>query len=150
MYQHVLVATDGSELSLRAVETAATLASQLSATLSICHVRIPYEAMVRLPFFSPTALFLPDAQTYHFESLTQAQATVAPALAVAARLGLTAQVLQREHEQTWLGILEAADAAGADLLVMASHGRRGLSSVLLGSETQKVLAHTTRPVLVVH
>jgi nucleotide-binding universal stress UspA family protein len=66
----------------------------------------------------------------------------------ATRTGVKADVLQVTHDHPWQAILEAARAKGCDLIVMASHGRKGVAALLLGSETTKVLTHSTIPVLV--
>jgi len=66
----------------------------------------------------------------------------------ATALGVDMETVHVEHDQPWQAIIDTAKQKAANLIVMASHGRRGISAVLLGSETQKVLTHTTIPVLV--
>jgi nucleotide-binding universal stress UspA family protein len=83
----------------------------------------------------------------HMEA--RAEHTLAAAGEVAAAAGISFDTIQREGEQPYEIIIDIAEARRCDLIVMASHGRRGVSAMLLGSETMKVLTHTTRPVLVV-
>jgi nucleotide-binding universal stress UspA family protein len=83
----------------------------------------------------------------HMEA--RAEHTLAAAGEVAAAAGISFDTIQREGEQPYEIIIDIAEARRCDLIVMASHGRRGVSAMLLGSETMKVLIHTTRPVLVV-
>jgi nucleotide-binding universal stress UspA family protein len=71
------------------------------------------------------------------------------AMETAAAAGVNCETMHVEHDQPYLAIIEAAAQRLCDLIVMASHGRRGISAILLGSETNKVLTHSTIPVLVV-
>lgn len=148
MYTHLLVATDGSELSERAVRSAALLTRQLAAQLTICYVCMPYRALVLPSFPYPSSVLL-DEEGFKRQSETRKQQVLEPAVALALQHGVSAQTLSRANPHPWAGILEAADASGADLIVMASHGYSGLAALLLGSETQKLLVHTSKSVLVV-
>lgn len=148
MFSHLLVATDGSEPSARALRTAATLAQRLSAQLTICYVCMPYSALV-LPASPQSASVVLDQDSFRRQSSQRRQQVLGPAVAMAAELGVMAQTLSREHLQPWSGILEAADAVAADLIVMSPLDPRESSAPNFGSAVPKVLAYTHKPVLVV-
>jgi len=144
--RHLLVATDGSEGSNRAVQQAAELAQGLGARLSVLHVILP----APLPLTGMGDQL--DART--LEALGQAaraesERILSAAIAAAAAAGIAAERLQQSGERPHTAILAAAAERGCDLIVMASHGRRGVVGWLLGSETQRVLAQAPCPVLVV-
>lgn len=143
MYQQILVPTDGSEMSARAVETAARLAELTGAKLEVLSVKepFPYSAISEMQPVPPQEFY--DAQ----ERL--AKERVAAALDAARARGVQATGTSVEALHPWEAILEQAKAKNCDLIVMASHGRRGLGALLIGSETQKVLTHGTIPVLVI-
>jgi nucleotide-binding universal stress UspA family protein len=145
-YTHLLVPTDGSELSARALDQAIALAQALGARITVQHVQLPVPlAMVGMgDYVDPATLnaLIEAAGQQAAVVLEQAVARVRGAgVAVEQRAGLNASV----HE----AIVTAASQLGCDLIVMASHGRRGFEGLLLGSETQKVLTHSPCPVLVV-
>lgn len=155
MFQHVMIAVDGSELSEKAVRQGCLLAKALNARVTLVTVRITLlrvSASFGPPMFnlyaSQIALFA-DQSEFDAQSKAQAQHLLEQAAALAAELGVSVESVVREHEQPWRGLLDAARACAADLLVMASHGRGGVGALILGSETQKVLTHSTLPVLVV-
>ena len=143
MYQQILVPTDGSEMSLRAVQTAASLARLTGARLEVLSVKepFPYSAISEMQPVPPQEFF--DAQE------RTAQARVSAALEAARAQGVKAEGATVEALHPLEAILDQAKAKGCDLVVMASHGRRGLGALLLGSETQKVLTHSALPVLVI-
>ncbi|MEO8079780.1 MAG: universal stress protein [Caldimonas sp.] len=143
MFKRILVPTDGSELTQRAIATALALARSLGAEIHTLCVKepFPYGAVAEIQPTPPQEFF--DAQertaTKHVRSvLDQCQATGIPCH------GQTVDGLQ-----PWEAIVEHAEKLQCDLLVMGSHGRSGLATVFLGSETQDVLSHTKIPVLVV-
>ena len=143
MFKRILVPTDGSELSGRAVATAIALAKTVGAEIFTLCVKepFPYGAVAEMQPTPPQEFF--DAQE---RIATRHVAAVAEACAAA---GVPCQALTVEGLHPWESIIEHAKKMDCDLLVMASHGRRGVSALLLGSETQKVLTHTKVPVLVV-
>lgn len=149
MYKHILVATDGSKLSLKAVKTAATLAANLGARLSGLFVMPQYIP----PVYGEGAMYidLSAATPKNFKAAAEKEAQ--NALAYVAKAADEADVryspLKLTDSQPWNAIVKAARSKKCDLIVMASHGRRGLSGFLLGSETTKVLTHSKVPVLVV-
>lgn len=149
MYKHIAVAIDGGEISMRAVATGAQMAKLLGAALTLIWVAEPYAPQVLAVMPYP---FLPVLSSAEFEQQVGAISArlFADATATARANGAGEVHCERATAmRPYLGILEAAQRAGADLLVMASHGRRGISGLLLGSETHKVLTHSVLPVLVV-
>jgi len=143
MFKHILVTTDGSEFAERAFSHAIELAKHLGAKLTAVTVTPPIQLLTIEGVVYPE-----DPEK--FQAMTDAQAKAAlDAVAKAAEAqGVSCDCVQIENPQPYEGIIQTANDRGCDLIVMASHGRRGLSAFLLGSETQKVLTHTTVPVLV--
>ncbi len=144
MYRHILAPTDGSELSNRAIEYATALAKAVNAKLTILTVTIPYYGFA----------VEPELVTIGFEEYQKNTAKLAThyldtAKDIASAAQVTCEAVHEEHPQPYQAIIDAAKARGCDLIVMASHGRRGLAAIVLGSETVKVLTHSTIPVLVV-
>jgi len=92
---------------------------------------------------------LPDKDEFDAQGVAHAETVFKRGKDLAKEFGVEAATVVREHELPWQGILDGAEAVGADLLVMASHGRGGFGAIILGSETQKVLTHSKLPVLVV-
>jgi nucleotide-binding universal stress UspA family protein len=140
---NVLVATDGSPISERAVETAAQLAAQVGASLTVVTVEAPY------PYSAVGESSAIAGADYQAKVGAAASARLARAKEIAAAAGVDCRTSLQEASDVYRGVIAAAEQTGAGLLVVASHGRRGLSALMLGSETQKLLAHTTVPVLVV-
>ena len=85
----------------------------------------------------------------HEETVKAAKEKLAAVETAAKAAGVEVETVRKSHDNPWEGIILAAKAKGCDLIVMASHGRRGVSAMVLGSETQKVLTHSEIPVLVV-
>ena len=142
MYQRILVPTDGSEITAKAVDTAVNLAKSLGARLLTISVKepFPYSAISEMQPTPPQEFY--DAQ----ERIATARVKGVADKAMAAGLACEAHTVEALHP--WEAIVEHAQSKGCDLIVMASHGRRGISRLLLGSETSKVLAHSKVPVLV--
>jgi nucleotide-binding universal stress UspA family protein len=143
MYHHVLVPTDGSEISAKAVQAAAALARLTGAQLHVLSVKepFPYSAISEMQPVPPQEFY--DAQERIARSRVEAAADAARAG------GLVVDGATVEALHPWEAILDHAKNHQCDLIVMASHGRRGISALLLGSETQKVLTHSPIPVLVI-
>lgn len=143
MYQRILLPTDGSDVTAKAVQTAIALAKLTGADLQAISVKepFPYSAISEMQPVPPQEFY--DAQQRIAAGHVQVVTDAATAAGVACK-GFTVEALH-----PWEAILDHAKAQGCDLLVMASHGRRGVTALLLGSETQKVLTHSTLPVLVV-
>jgi nucleotide-binding universal stress UspA family protein len=141
MYRHILVATDGSTFSARAIRTAIILAKSLRAKLTCLHV---------------IAAYAPESERRAFASLPgyaralrkERERAVARVRREARSRGVEAELISTVGGDPWRAILATARKRKCDLLVMASHGRGGIAGLLLGSETRKVLTHTSLPVLV--
>jgi nucleotide-binding universal stress UspA family protein len=143
MYRSILVPTDGSDISTQAVKAAASLAKLSGAQLHVLSVKepFPYSAISEMQPVPPQEFF--DAQERMARSRVEAAADAARAD------GLSIDGATVEALHPWEAILDHAKNRQCDLIVMASHGRRGISALLLGSETQKVLTHSPIPVLVI-
>ena len=143
MFKRILVPTDGSDITAKALGTAIGLAKTLGATLYTISVKepFPYSAISEMQPTPPQEFF--DAQERIASKRVQAVAEACKAA------GVPCQAHTVEALHPWEAIIDHAQRSECDLLVMASHGRRGVSALLLGSETQKVLTHSKVPVLVV-
>ena len=143
MFKHILIPVDGSPTSMQAVAKAAGLAKAFGSALTAIYVIDPYPFTgVGTDFAYGQAQYLEAATAEANEAIKSARETLEAA-------GLAVQTRVVESHTAWRGILETATAIGADLVVMGSHGRRGLEKLVLGSVAQRVLAHATLPVLVV-
>ena len=143
MFKHILVPTDGSDITAKAVTTAVQLAQVHGAQLLTLSVMepFPYSAVSEIQPVPPQEFI--DAQQRVASQRVEAVCAAAAAQGMACK-GHTIEALH-----AWEAIIDHAKSEGVDLIVMASHGRRGVAALLLGSETQKVLTHTELPVLVV-
>jgi nucleotide-binding universal stress UspA family protein len=146
MYKHILVPTDGTKLSAHAVRAAVALADTCGAKITGVYVIPPYVP----PVYSEGMLYLADiGPQHHKELMAKAAKKALDAVSAEARRGgVACATAAPVADQPWEGILKAARAKRCDLIVMASHGRRGIAGLLLGSETTKVLTHSKIPVLV--
>ena len=144
MYKHILVATDGSEISGRAVSHATELAQKLKARLLIVTITEPFHIL---------SLGVEQLEStrpeYNRHMAEHAQTVLASAAKIASEADVECQIFHRSAEHPYAAILNVANDRGCDLIVVGSHGRSGLSSLLLGSTTMKILAHSTIPILVV-
>ena len=143
MYKHILVPTDGSKLSLKAAREAAMLAAPLNARITALYVIAPFTP----PMAAEGIAFRLQRQVREYEQGMRKHADIALAK-VAKGAGGKCDTASVIHVNPWEAIISAAKGKKCDLIVMASHGRRGISALLLGSETQKVLTHSKTPVLV--
>jgi nucleotide-binding universal stress UspA family protein len=143
MYKRILVPTDGSDISAKAVESAAALAHLLGAQARVLSVKepFPYSAISEMQPVPPQEFY--DAQ----ERIARGRVDAAKQTLEAAGVQTEGATVESLHP--WEAIITHAKDQACDLIVMASHGRRGLNALLLGSETQKVLTHSTLAVLVV-
>jgi nucleotide-binding universal stress UspA family protein len=148
MYRHILIPTDGSELAEHAVTNGLALAKSLGAKVSVIVVEQPFDW---LSVSETTVRQISEESAKHAEQIKKHATMVLSRAANAAKqAGVSCDTIQVENEQPYQAIIAAAKNKGCDLIVMASHGRSGLSGVLLGSVTNKVLTHTKTPVLVCH
>ena len=146
MFKHILVPTDGSDFSNKAISTAARLAHALQAKLLLLHVRSPIESPHHVEGGALTHL---GQNAVMQEIEDEERKLLEAAVAVAAADGAAAETAFIAGYSTYDAIIRIAGEQHCDLIVMASHGRRGLTELLVGSETQKVLDHTVIPVLIV-
>lgn len=149
MVRHLLVPTDGSELSKAAVARAVTLAQQMGARITFFHAQETFYGRPELAIYSEGLVMDPELGEQFSKANAEFAATLlAEAQQVAKQAGVEAAGDTAVNPLIYEAILEAAQRHGCDLIVMASHGRRGLAGLLLGSETQRVLTHAQIPVLV--
>jgi nucleotide-binding universal stress UspA family protein len=147
MFKNILIPTDGSEFSEKIVNDGMALAKTLHAKVTGVHVFSSY-------LISPYGEFGPsDDEVYkQMRAVGEREANRyldrLQAAATSAGVEFDRVVLEKDHP--WEGILEAAKKEGCDAIMMAAHGRSGLSALVLGSETNKVLTHSKIPVLVYH
>ena len=143
MFKRILVPTDGSEITAKAVQMAIDLAKLTGGSLVTIGVKepFPYSAISEMQPVPPQEFY--DAQ----ERIASANVKTVTDAAAAAGVACDGSTIEALH--AWEAIIDHAKAQNCDLIVMASHGRRGVSALLLGSETQKVLTHSSLPVFVV-
>jgi nucleotide-binding universal stress UspA family protein len=149
MYKSILVATDGSTLSAGAVKQAVMLAKAIGAKLTVIHAMPNYETFVKERYNVLPALAAPVKKKYQEEFTAASKKILDDACAKAAAAGIECARVSVASASPYEAIIKQAAKAKCDLIMMASHGRRGLQGILLGSETQKVLTHSNIPVLVV-
>jgi nucleotide-binding universal stress UspA family protein len=147
MFKHILLPTDGSKLSDRAVQKGIQFAKSLGAKISVIHVVPEFKMIVEEGFVSPMTAELKTR--YEKDSRAHAEEMVAKVKKKAAAAEVACDAVAVTSDYPYQMIIDTAKKKKCDLIMMASHGRRGLSSLLLGSETAKVLTHSTIPVLVV-
>ena len=146
MFAHLLVPTDGTKLSDKALAHAVALAKATKAKITLFHA----SPATPVPVYTDgMAYSLPAPREYVKQAKEDAAKLLERAAAVAKKSGVPCGAISVQAEAPWEAILAAAKKAKADTIVMASHGRRGLASLLLGSETTKVLTHSKLPVVVV-
>ena len=147
MFKHILVATDGSRLSLKAVKAAAMLAANVGAKLTGLFVMPEYVP----PVYGEASIYVAFMPPKTFKQAVEKEAATALAFVAKAadQADLAYSSVRATDPQPWNAIIKTARNKKCDLIVMASHGRRGLAGLLLGSETTKVLTHSKVPVLVV-
>ena len=145
MFKYILVPTDGSPLSSDTVKRAIAFARETGAKITFFFAKPDYP----VAFYGEGALIDPTTPDKFAEMAEkQAQEILAAHEAAAKAEGVNSASLSSVSDIPYEAIIAAAETSGADLIFMASHGRRGFSGLLLGSETQKVLTHSKIPVLV--
>ena len=145
MFRKMLVPTDGSELSNEAVVAALKLAADSKASIFVLNIQPLYQP--------PLVAEVPVADYYTKDeydrsALSVGERIVSAVAAKASAAGVACKTLVQLDPSPWESIVRVAREEGCDLIFMASHGRRGMAGLLLGSETQKVLTHCKIPVLV--
>jgi len=145
MFKHIFVPTDGSELSQATVQRAVTFAREAGARITAFFAKPEYP----IAYFGEGALIDPTTPE-KFAEMAEQQATeyLGEVSRLCAEAGVPCATVSATSDIPYEAIIEAAEKAECDLIFMASHGRRGFSGFLLGSETNKVLTHSKIPVLV--
>jgi len=143
MFSHILIPIDGSPLSTAAMQSAMAFARGVGAKVTVLTVVEPFHvlAVSAEQLESTRGDYLRTAAAHAAEHLTAAEQQ-------SRQIGVPCDVLQVQNEEPYLAIIDTAMARGCDLIAMASHGRRGIAALVLGSVTQKVLTHSKVPVLV--
>ena len=143
MYGNILIPTDGSDLATTAVKHGVKFAKEIGAKVTGVTVTEPFHLLS----VKPTQLeYTPVEHKKHWK--VHAEKILSAVSAAAASAGVSCETLHVEHEHPYQAIIDTAASKGCDLILMASHGRRGVAAVVLGSETVKVLTHSKIPVLV--
>jgi nucleotide-binding universal stress UspA family protein len=143
MFKTILVPTDGSDLSEKAVQGAIELAGLAGGRIIAISVAEPYP-------FTPSVegAFAPDLNLYEKQMQKFAEMHVQKVADTAAKAGVPCETHVVQSFNPYEEIVKAATQYRCDVILMASHGRKGLNKLFIGSETQKVLAHSTVPVMV--
>ncbi len=136
MYAHILIPTDGTELAGKAVQHGVALAKRIGAKVTVLTVLPPH-------------MITTDSELIEIRGARWEEDAEKILGAVAIQTaGVACEKIKVEHEHPYQAIIDTAGSKGCDLIVMASHGRHGISAIILGSETVKVLTHCKIPVLV--
>ena len=143
MYKHVLIPTDGSELSAKAESAGLTLARALDAKVTVLTVTPPFQFIGTEPMMLVTT-----EPEYEKAQAARATKTLERVKTTAAAVGVPVETVHIVNSHPFEAIIATAKERGCDLVFMASHGRRGVAGMILGSETTKVLTHSKLPVLV--
>lgn len=143
MFKHILVPTDGSELSGQALEKGLAFAASIGARVTVLTVTEAFHIL------SVNAAQLESSvASYEADAKAHADSILSAAKAQAAAAGVNVETTYKHQDHPYEAIIDAAREQGCDLIAMASHGRRGIAAVLLGSQAVKVLTHSDIPVLV--
>ena len=145
-FRHILFPSDGSEISERAARSAVTLARSLGARLTALHVIPPY--MPPLPDLSGGYTYAMTEDEYERAVRAEADQILGTVSELAQEANVPCETVSLVSNAPWDAIIRTAVERRCDAIVMASHGRKGLSGLILGSETTKVLTHCSIPVLV--
>lgn len=144
MFKHILLPIDGSELSLRAVDTGLALAARLGARVHAFHVVPPFPALTYM-----VDIIQANQEFYVQEAITRGEDYLKEVEQRASVEGVPCESSHETDDRPYTAIVAAASKYQCDLIVMASHGWRGFDGLLLGSETHKVILQGMVPVLVV-
>ena len=145
MFKHILVPTDGSELSQETVRRAVSFAKEAGAKITAFYAKPEFPVT-----YYGEGVLIDTTSPEKFAELAESQAQEILGFVenLCKEVGVECSTLSLTSDIPYEAIIDAATQSGCDLIFMASHGRRGLTSLLLGSETHKVLTHSTIPVLV--
>jgi nucleotide-binding universal stress UspA family protein len=147
VYKHILLPTDGSALAAKGAKAGVKLAEALGAKVTAVYVAMPYTPAV----YGDAAVYYagPSPKEHKQFSQEAAKKALGPLESEARKAGVACAAVVLFERKPWEGILKAARSRRCDAIAMASHGRGGLRGAFLGSETQRVLAHSRIPVLVI-
>ena len=146
MFKHILIPTDGSDLSRKAIKKGIEFAKTIKARITAVHVVPQFRVIANETFISLS----PEAKKrFEEESLRRARKLLDSIVQQAKAQGVRCTAVAEANDLPYQQIIATAKSNKCDLILMASHGRRGIASILLGSETAKVLTHSTIPVLVI-
>jgi nucleotide-binding universal stress UspA family protein len=143
MFKHILIATDGSALSEGAALKSIELARTLGARVTGVHVSPRFHVLTYR-----TEMLEDTRDEYERDTRLHAERYLAIVAKAAAEHGVACDTVRQVSDSIYQSIIDIARERGCDAIAMASHGRRGVAGLLLGSETQHVLTHSTLPVLV--
>jgi len=145
MFKHILVPTDGSSLSDNTVSHAVSFAKEIGARITFFYAQPDFP----IPVYGEGALIDPTTpEQFAASASEEAKRILDQSRAAADAAGVVSDVDTQVNEVPYEAIIDATERHGCDMIFMASHGRRGIAGLLLGSETQKVLTHSKIPVLV--
>ena len=143
MFKHILLPTDGSKLSAAAIQQGIRFAKSIGAQVTgLCVMPRQH------PFFYETEIPMDALEQASQRNKQQADQYLSVIEKAAQEAGVPCSVVYQTEDSPYEAIIDLAERKGCDLIMMASHGRRGVGALLLGSETQKVLTHSKIPVLV--
>ena len=142
MYKHILVPTDGSELSRSAVRHGVTLAKENGAKITFLNVMMPFHVVA-----AESDILTDTRAAYERQARLRAERLLAECSEAARKAGVASEGRFTFNERPYEDIVKAAE--DADLVVMASHARKGMKGLLLGSQTDRTITHGQTPVLVV-
>jgi nucleotide-binding universal stress UspA family protein len=145
MFKNVLLPTDGSKLSQKAIKSGVAFAKSINARVTGCFVVEPFQPYYFGEYIPPD---MPTPKEFERRAREAGEKYLQQIETAARAAGLAYSGSVMKSDAPYLGIINAANKGGCDLIFMASHGRRGLSGLLLGSEAHKVLTHSKIPVLV--
>lgn len=143
MFKHILIPTDGSDLSRKAVIYGVQLAKTVGARVTALTVMEPYHVASM-----DSVLIAETVEEHEAQVARDADRTLEQVKMAGEAASVSVEALRETSDQPYRAIIDCALANKCDLIVMASHGRRGVAALLVGSETTKVLTHSTIPVLV--
>jgi nucleotide-binding universal stress UspA family protein len=144
MYKHILIPTDGSALSEMAIRHGIALARAIRAKVTALAVSPSFPLEV-----DPLMVgYTPSPEQYARDTEARAEKYLAVARVEAGIAGVPCETVHATQDHVYEAIIDTASKKGCDLILMASHGRKGISAFVIGSETYKVLSHSKIPVLV--
>ena len=150
MYANILLSTDGSAVARKGVKHGIALAKALNAKVTVITVTEPLPIYLGTGFDSGWIPSKDEIDSFDAARKKFAGKVLDEARAMAEQTGISAELLHIPNAHPATTIIETAKSKGCDLIVMGSHGRRGLKKLFLGSQTSEVLVGGSVPVLVVH